>query len=135
MIVVVGEALMDLIVGDDRSVIASPGGGPFNTARAMGRLGSDVWLLGRISADPFGRILAKKLKKDGVKLVLPEPVDSPSALAVVEIEDQRHARYWFHVENTAALMLQILLFSMNLKARSRPCTSARSDWLSNPWPP
>jgi fructokinase len=102
MIVVVGEALMDLIVGDDRSVIASPGGGPFNTARAMGRLGSDVWLLGRISADPFGRILAKKLKKDGVKLVLPEPVDSPSALAVVEIEDQRHARYWFHVENTAA---------------------------------
>lgn len=102
VIVVIGEALMDLIVGDDRQVLASPGGGPFNTARAMGRLGSDVWLLSRISMDPFGKMLRKVLKKDGVRLVMEERIENPSALAVVEVEEHRYANYWFHLENTAA---------------------------------
>ena len=34
-----------------------PGGGPFNTARTIGRLGGQVAFLGRLSTDRFGGLL------------------------------------------------------------------------------
>ena len=40
MIAVGGEALIDLLVDDGGEVTARPGGGPFNTARTLGRLGA-----------------------------------------------------------------------------------------------
>ena len=39
MIVVAGEALVDLIARPDGTIAAVPGGGPYNAARAIGRLG------------------------------------------------------------------------------------------------
>ncbi len=51
VIVVAGEALIDLLIGPDGRVTETPGGGPFNTARAIGRLGLDVDFLGRLSTD------------------------------------------------------------------------------------
>ena len=39
MIVVAGEALIDLVVGADGRVDAHPGGGPYNAARTLARLG------------------------------------------------------------------------------------------------
>ena len=57
MIVVAGEALIDLLVQPDGRVTAVPGGGPFNTARTIGRLGGEVAFLGRLSTDRFGGIL------------------------------------------------------------------------------
>jgi len=41
-VLVVGEALVDLIVSPDGSTTAVPGGGPFNAARAIGQLGVPV---------------------------------------------------------------------------------------------
>ena len=41
MIVVAGEALIDLLVHPDGHLTAVPGGGPFNTARTIARLGGD----------------------------------------------------------------------------------------------
>ena len=38
MIVVVGEALVDLVVSPDGQVAARPGGSPFNAARSLARL-------------------------------------------------------------------------------------------------
>ena len=38
VIVVGGEALVDLVIDRSGSVVASLGGGPFNTARTIGRL-------------------------------------------------------------------------------------------------
>ena len=40
MIVVAGESLIDLIVGPDDRVEAIPGGGPYNVARTIRRLGT-----------------------------------------------------------------------------------------------
>ena len=42
MIVVAGEALIDLLVHPDGRLAATPGGGPFNTARTIARLGGTV---------------------------------------------------------------------------------------------
>ncbi|MDX6468867.1 MAG: fructokinase, partial [Gaiellaceae bacterium] len=57
MIVVGGEALVDLVDehGTRRPV---PGGGPFNTAIALGRLGVPVGYLGTLSKDDYGGVLA-----------------------------------------------------------------------------
>ena len=54
MIVVAGEALMDLFVAPDGSVSANPGAGPYNTARTIARLGQPAAFLGRISNDRLG---------------------------------------------------------------------------------
>ena len=48
MIVVGGEALVDL-VGGHGQLSPVPGGGPFNTATALGRLGIPVAYLGTLS--------------------------------------------------------------------------------------
>jgi fructokinase len=47
MIIVTGEALIDLVLLDGH-VAAQPGGGPFNTARTIGRLGLAPAFLGRV---------------------------------------------------------------------------------------
>ncbi|MGP8000630.1 MAG: PfkB family carbohydrate kinase [Streptosporangiaceae bacterium] len=105
MILVAGESLIDLIVGPHGDVHASPGGGPFNTARTIARLGQPVRFLGRFSADPFGALLAGKLADDHVELVLPEQVPEPTALAIVSVNEAGVARYWFHLTGTAGFVL------------------------------
>ena len=57
MIVVAGEALIDLLVHPDGRLAATPGGGPFNTARTIGRLDAEVAYLGCLSSDRFGSVL------------------------------------------------------------------------------
>ena len=49
VILVGGEALYDLVVGASDEVRAHPGGGPFNTARTIGRLQQPVAFLGRLA--------------------------------------------------------------------------------------
>ena len=102
MIVVAGEALMDLIVGPDGSVAANPGGGPFNTARTIARLGQTVTFLGRVSNDRFGRDLRAKLARDGVSETGVIETDDPTTLAVVELDEHGVATYRFYVDGTSA---------------------------------
>ena len=49
MITVTGEALIDLVIDGDGCPRPRPGGGPFNTARTIGRLGLAPAFLGRCS--------------------------------------------------------------------------------------
>jgi fructokinase len=105
MILVAGESLIDLIVGPDDGVHASPGGGPFNAARTIARLGQPTRFLGRFSADPFGEILTGKLAQDGVELAVPGRVPEPTALAIVALGGLGVPEYWFHVAQTAGFVL------------------------------
>jgi fructokinase len=102
MIVVAGESLIDLIVGADGRVEAVPGGGPYNVARTLGRLGRPVSFLGRISTDRFGSILRAGLAAEGVDLSLAATTDAPTLLAVAELDAAGAARYRFYFEGTAA---------------------------------
>jgi fructokinase len=105
MIVVAGESLVDLVVRADGTVTATPGGGPYNVARALGRLGTAVSFLGRISSDPFGRILQAGLTADGVDDRCITATDDPTMLAVAEIDGDGAATYRFHTHGTAAVGL------------------------------
>lgn len=102
MIVVAGESLIDLLVRPDGSVAAVPGGGPFTTARTLGRLGAQASFLGRLSSDAFGRILRAALEADGVDLGLAPTTDDPTLLAVADIAADGSATYRFHAIGSAA---------------------------------
>jgi fructokinase len=102
VIVVVGEALVDLVVDERGSVTAALGGAPFNASRACGRLGADVSFGGAISVDRFGSMLTAQLAADNVRLDLVERCDQPTTLAVAELDERGAANYRFYVDGTSA---------------------------------
>jgi fructokinase len=99
MILVAGEALVDLVVTDG-TVTALPGGGPYNTARALGRLGAPVGFLGQISQDQFGSMLTDVLANSGVSLEYTTRVSEPSALAIAYRSVDGEADYSFYLSGT-----------------------------------
>jgi fructokinase len=101
-IVVTGECLVDLIVDPAGGLRAALGGGPYNTARAVGRLGGDVAFLGRLSRDRFGAQLLAGLHESKVDTRLVVITDDPSTLAMAELEPDGSARYRFYATGTAA---------------------------------
>jgi fructokinase len=117
MIVVAGEALIDLLVAPDGQVSARPGGGPLNTARTIGRLGGEVAFLGCLSTDRFGRRLRDALSADGVDLGLAETTDEPTTLAVADLDEQGAATYRFHTDGTSAPRLTASAVRAALVAR------------------
>ena len=102
MIVVAGEALVDLVIGLDGSVAAKLGGGPFNVARTIARLGGSVGFLGSISRDRFGERLLAALTGDGVHDEMIQRTDAPTTLAAAELDDGGAASYRFYLDGTSA---------------------------------
>ena len=108
MIVVCGEALIDLVPASSGAPdLLAPrlGGGPFNTAVALGRLGTPTSFLGRLSTDGFGDRLRTALSTAGVDLRLVAEGDEPTPLAVVQLSAAREATYRFYVDGTADRLL------------------------------
>ena len=106
MIVIGGEALVDL-VDDDGSPRPMAGGGPFNTAIALGRLEVPVGFLGSISRDAYGQMLAEQLVDSGVDTSLVRRSDAPTARALVHRERDGGAEYSFEVLGTSLADLSI----------------------------
>lgn len=104
-IVVAGEALIDLIVGVDGGLTAVPGGGPYNAARTLGRLGAECAFLGMISDDHFGRVLREHLEASGVRLAVSQSTPAPSTLAVAQLSRGGAADYRFYLQGTSVSML------------------------------
>jgi fructokinase len=100
VIVVGGEALVDLV--DDHGLLSPvPGGGPFNTAIALGRLGIRVAYLGTLSRDEYGGLLARSLLEAGVDMSLVRWSDAPTPLAVVHRHTDGENTYTFYLAGTS----------------------------------
>ena len=102
MIVLAGDALVDLIVRPDGELVPVAGGGPYNAARAVARLGVPCAWIGGLSADRFGRMLEEGLRADGVSLDLAQRTDLPTSLALAELDEHGAATYRFYMEGTSA---------------------------------
>ncbi len=102
MIIVCGEALIDVVRNDDGTQRAMPGGGPFNTVRALARLGVPTALLGHLSDDEFGRELAGLLASDGASLELVSIGPERTTIALADVDSDGLAQYQFLVEGTSA---------------------------------
>lgn len=104
MIVVTGEALIDLVpqgAGALAPLQPALGGGPYNTAVALGRLGSPTAFCSRASHDAFGEALLDGLRGAGVDVSLVERGTEPTTLAAATIDAQGSASYSFYVDGTA----------------------------------
>jgi fructokinase len=102
VIVVAGEALIDLLVAPDGRSTAIPGGGPFNTARTIARLEQPAVFLGRLSTDRFGTLLRERLVDDGVDLRFAAETGDPTTLALAEVDETGSATYRFYTDGTSA---------------------------------
>jgi fructokinase len=102
MIVVAGEALVDVVAASDGGLVGHPGGGPYNVARTIGRLEQPVAYLGRISSDGFGARLRRELEADGVRTETVVATDAPTTLALVELDASGRAAYRFYAAGTSA---------------------------------
>lgn len=99
-----GESLVDLVAHTGGLAPLRPalGGGPFNVAVALGRLGSAVSFCSRVSTDHFGDELVASLRAAGVNLsLLQRDPGAPTSLALASLGDDGAASYTFYVEGTA----------------------------------
>lgn len=108
MILCCGEALIDMLprvttLGETGFAPYS-GGAVFNTAIALGRLGTPVEFFTGLSSDLFGDMLRQTLRESGVGTRYSSVSDRPTTLAFVKLTDG-HAKYVFYDENTAGRML------------------------------
>lgn len=103
-IVVCGEGLVDLVPagsGPLDPLVPALGGGPFNVAITLGRLGSAVSLCSRLSTDGYGQALTEALRGAGVSLSLLQRGPEPTTLALASIGADGSAQYSFYLQGTA----------------------------------
>ena len=104
MIQVAGEALIDLVMQRSSTApkfVAHVGGAPLNAAVALGRLDVPVRFACPISCDAFGEMIHEKLRASHVSLAAPKPVDAPSPLAIISLNEAGVPSYQFYREGTA----------------------------------
>lgn len=103
MIVVIGEALIDLI--QDRtqsdSYRAVVGGANANVAIALARRGTKQQFLCRLSGDGFGKQIRERLRENKVGLDYAIDANEPTTLAIASIADHGGANYSFYLTGTA----------------------------------
>ncbi len=96
MISVLGDIAVDIVSalhapltrGSDAaaSIRVTPGGSAANVAAWLARLGRPVTFIGRIGADPFGRMLTDDLRGEGVTTALVTDPQRPTGVIQVLVE-------------------------------------------------
>ncbi|MDR0312580.1 MAG: carbohydrate kinase [Treponema sp.] len=111
MIICCGEVLIDMVPtafpGKASGYLPLPGGSPYNTAIAIGRLGTPVMFLGKFSKDFFGEMLMKRLLDNNVKEDLVIRSEKNSTLAFVKLEKDQNPQYVFYTEGAADRSLSV----------------------------
>lgn len=106
-IVVIGEAVADAFVlgdapsKDELHLRVLPGGGPANTAVALARLGAPARYLGRLSTNPFGRLVHDHLAASGVDLTAAVTAPEQATVALTSFDANGNAVYDFYSDGTA----------------------------------
>jgi len=97
VIVCCGEALVDVLDGDERRSV--PGGGPMNAAVAAARLGAPSAFVGRVSTDAGGELIWKHLQRNQVNVRASERGPEATARAIINLTPNPSFR--FEGSNTA----------------------------------
>ena len=100
-VAVLGEALIDLIAGDDGAYRPHLGGSPYNVAIGLARQGIEVSYLSPFSDDMFGDQLYAALRKEGVHMPITRRSLWPTSLALVTIDARGMPAYRLYREGIA----------------------------------
>jgi fructokinase len=92
-VLVIGEALIDVVHTPDGLVQNIVGGSPANTAVALSRLGIKTFMKSRTSLDEFGQVIRNYLETEKVDLSLGVIAKEPSTVIKAFIQNDRSAKY------------------------------------------
>lgn len=100
-VLVIGEALVDVVHGINGGIKNIPGGSPANTAVALARLGTKTYMKARTSHDQFGEEIRNYLTNQKVNLDYSLVVDSPSSVINAVIQKDGSAKYEANLKGAA----------------------------------
>ena len=100
-VLVIGEALVDVVHGINGGIKNIPGGSPANTAVALARLGTKTYMKARTSHDQFGEEIRNYLTNQDVNLDYSLLVDSPSSVINAVIQKDGSAKYEANLKGAA----------------------------------
>lgn len=100
-VAVLGEALIDFIVGEDGAYRPHLGGSPYNVAIGLARQGVPVSYLSPFSDDTFGDQLRESLVREYVAVPQPKRSLCPTSLALVAIDEAGLPTYRLYREGIA----------------------------------
>lgn len=95
---VVGEALVDVVLGRDGTERDHAGGSSANAAVAMSRLGRQVWFASAWADDAHGGLLAAHLAGNDVRMAVDPLALARTAKAVATLAEDGSASYEFDIE-------------------------------------
>lgn len=105
MIVVSGEALMDVFAGEPTAtglhLDARIGGSPFNVAVGLARLAQPVGFFGAVSHGFLGDRLMQALHDEGIQTGCTVRLDAPTTLSLVGLDARGVPSYAFYGEGAA----------------------------------
>ncbi len=111
MIVVSGEALMDVFAGGQTptgiTLDARIGGSPLNVAIGLARMRQPVAFFGALSSGFLGDRLARALNEEGVDTSCVCRLDAPTTLGLVGLDARGVASYAFYGEGAADRLLPL----------------------------
>ncbi|HYH73021.1 MAG TPA: carbohydrate kinase [Nocardioides sp.] len=94
-VLVVGEALVDVVPDGDGHPQDLPGGSPANVAITLGRLGRDVRLVTVLGDDARGGVVRSWLEASGVTVLAQQPGSGRTSSAAVTLDESGAASYDF----------------------------------------
>ncbi|GLY14710.1 ribokinase [Kineosporia sp. NBRC 101677] len=97
-VLVIGEALVDIVSAPGRPAVEHPGGSPANVALGLARLGVGTRLLTRIGDDARGAQIVQHLRSSGVELAEGSVTDSPTSTATAVLDAAGVATYDFALQ-------------------------------------
>jgi fructokinase len=97
-VLVVGEALVDVVERVDGSRVERPGGSPANVALGLARLDRSVWLLTRVGDDDRGHHLRTHLESSGVRLAPGSVTRGRTSTATARLDARGAASYRFDLD-------------------------------------
>jgi fructokinase len=111
MIVVSGEALMDVFAAGDTptglQLDARIGGSPLNVAIGLARLAQPVAFFGALSSGFLGDRLLAALHAEGVDTACTQRIDAPTTLGLVGLDARGVPSYAFYGEGAADRLLPL----------------------------
>lgn len=94
-VLVIGEALVDVVQRDGGDPEPHAGGSPFNVAVGLARLDVPTRLAAQVAPDTYGDLLRVHLHDSDVQLVALDPTPARTSSAVATLADDGSASYQF----------------------------------------
>jgi fructokinase len=98
VIVVAGEALIDVVVDSDGDSSETPGGSPLNVAVGLGRLDIPATLVSQVGHDERGGLVVQHVSGSGAEIVAVPTSSGRTSVATARLDPTGAARYDFDIE-------------------------------------